>query len=309
MHLLIPHASALSDASMHTLRGLELPQLRRLLSRLCPTQRDGADEYTLTPPHERALAQALGLHGDDGALPWAAAQAAADGVDTQALAWGLLTPVHWQVGRDQVSLVDPSELKLGDAESRQLFDAVRPLFESEGFVLAYGAPLRWYAAHDTLEGLPNAAIDRAIGRNINLWLPQHPQARLIRRLQSEVQMLLYNNAVNDQREARGELPVNSFWLSGCGKRQLTNPAPHMQIDDSLRTPLLRADWAAWADAWRALDAGAIAALNARAAGEPVMLTLCGERYAQRLEPAPLTIRQRLARRWNAPEPRILLETL
>ena len=32
MHLLIPHASAVSDASIHTLRDLSLPNLSRLLS-------------------------------------------------------------------------------------------------------------------------------------------------------------------------------------------------------------------------------------------------------------------------------------
>jgi len=130
MHLLIPFASALSEASTHTLRDLQLPQLARLLGRLQASDRFGTDEYALTPPHESALAAAWGWQGGEGTLPFAAHAAQADGVEVLDLAWGLLTPVHWQVGRDQVTLADPAQLELGEAESRELFEAVRELFES-----------------------------------------------------------------------------------------------------------------------------------------------------------------------------------
>lgn len=309
MHLLIPFASALSDAGAHTLGDLELPALTQLLHRLTPTQRTGSDEYSLTPPHERALADAWGWRGADGALPFAAHRAAAEHIDVQDHAWGLLTPVHWHVGRDHISLVDPDTLVLTPAESQRLLDAVRDLFESEGWTLAHGAGAHWYAAHDTLDGLPCASIERVIGRNVDLWLPNHPQARLVRRLQNEVQMLLYTHPLNDEREARGELPVNSFWLSGCGRSQAADAAA-VVVDASLRTSLLNSDWAAWADAWRTLDAAPLADLLARAQrGDAVTLTLCGERHAQRFESLPQPLWQRLTRGWRAAPAHTVLEAL
>ena len=309
MHLLIPFASALSEASTHTLRDLQLPQLARLLGRLQATDRFGTDEYTLTPPHESALAAAWGWQAGEGTLPFAAHAARADGVEVLDLAWGLLTPVHWQVGRDQVTLADPAQLELGEAESRALFEAVRELFESEGFALAWGAPLRWYAAHETLVDLPCGSLDRAIGRNVERWLPAGRQARLVRRLHSEVQMLLYAHPINEQREAAGRLSVNSFWLSGCGRHQAIDN-DGVQLDTSLRSALLADDWAAWAEAWRALDAGALAELAACVErGEPAALTLCGERFAQRFERASGSFWTRLGRRWNSPEPHTVLEAL
>jgi hypothetical protein len=49
----------------------------------------------------------------------------------------------------------------------------------------------------------------------------------------------------------------------------------------LRDAALRADWAAWADAWRLLDNGECARLLRELdAGRPCTLTLCGERSAQ-----------------------------
>ena len=310
MHLLIPFASALSERGTQTLRALKLPHLTQLLSRLSPTATLGTDEYSLTPPHERALANALGWQAEDGALPWAARNAAQDGIDIGTRAWGQLTPVHWHVGADHVTLPDPCNLHLSAQESHTLFEVVKPLFESEGWVMAWGAPTRWYAAHDSLDGLPCASIDRVIGRNIDLWLPSTPQARLIRRLQNEVQMLLYQQPLNDERVGQGALPVNSFWLSGCGRAQ-----PESAIDDlvhatSLRAPAVGSNWSAWADAWHALDADPVQqALKRAQQGEPVTVTLCGERLAQRFEPQAQGLWSRMSKRLSPTPVAPILEAL
>ena len=257
MHVLIPYAAPHSERGLAALRSLKLPHLSRLLGRLRPTECLGHDEYSLTPPHELAHAQALGWQADDGCFPWAARQAARDGIDTGTQAWGLLTPVHWHVGADHVSLADPHNLFLSAQSSHTLFEAVAPLFLEEGWQIAWGAPTRWYVSHESLADLPSASIDRAIGRNIDLWMPVHPQARLVRRLQNEVQMLLYQHPLNDERVNQGALPVNSFWLSGCGRFQPERPQPGRVLDERLRAPMLAEDWAAWAEALQALDAGPV----------------------------------------------------
>ena len=123
-------------------------------------------------------------------------------------------------------------------------------------------------------------------------------------------MLLYAHPLHDDREARGELPVNSFWMSGCGARQTPVNAADARVDSRLCAPLLAEDWAAWAEAWTALDAGAIAALLRQAEnGEPVSITLCGERFAQRYDSAPRTLWQRVSRRWRHAAVAPLLEAL
>ncbi len=343
MHLLIPFASAASEPAQAVLRDLPLPGLARLLRHLPhqphahPSGSEG-DEYTLTPPHQRALAQAWGWHGGDGALPFAALWAAADGIDVGDRAWGLMTPVHWQVGRDSITLTDPAALGLGEVESRALMDAARPLFESEGFELRWAAPTRWYLQHESLDGLPCASLDRVLGRNVDLWLqppadiPDAARAELrrVRRLQNEFQMLLYAHPLTEAREARGEPAVNSFWLSGCGRWQPA-AAHAVQVDERLREPLLAEDWAAWADAWRALDAEVLGPLVDRAKrGQALRLTLCGERRAQtfgnaaagpvaapaarQTDAAPVpsptpSLLQRLKKRWARPVPSALLEAL
>ena len=321
MHLLIPFAAPLSEAGRQAAASLVLPRLQSLLARCTEVQRDSADEWSFSPPHERALALALGWRGPAGLLPWAARAAQADGITTADLAWGLMTPAHWHLGTEQVSLIDPAGLMLDEPAARAFFDAVAPLFTSEGFAIHYATAQRWYLAHPSLAGLATASIDRVIGRNVDGWLGKDPAAQRLRRLQAEVQMLLYTHPLNDERAARGLLPVNSFWLSGCGVAQAQAEAgaevgaqagaqPPPAVDGRLRGPALADDWAAWCQAWETLDAGPLAALLARAeAGQPAALTLCGERAWARFEAAPRSVMKRLRGLWTRSAPATLLETL
>lgn len=297
MHLLIPFASALGDNAALAIKELALPQLAKALSPPTQAVALGGDEYSLTPPHERALAELWGWQGADGALPFAARHAQLDGVPIGDLCWAELTPLHLRVGAEQVSAIDTAALKLSADESRTLFAALAELFPAnQGWITAWGAPLRWYVAHASLQGLPGASLDRVLGRGVDPWMPE---ARRLRTLQNEVQMLLHNHAVNDVREARGELAVNSVWISGCGAMQHQPDDLDLRIDGRLRAPLLAGDWASWTDAWRALDAGPVHELaQAAAKGQVVRLTLCGERFARSYQLQPRRWWQDL---WNKPQ--------
>jgi hypothetical protein len=303
MHLIVPFAAPWSEEGRHALHTLKLPGLEALLKQLTPVARDEGDAYSFSPPHERALARALGLSGGDGQLPWGAVEAAAAGIETGDLAWARLTPAHWEVSADGVHMSDPALLDLHADEAEALFDAIRPLFESEGAAIVHVRPLQWHAAHGSLASLRTASLDRVVGREIGAWLPEAADAKLMRRLQNEVQMLLYTHAVNEAREARGELPVNTFWFSGCGVAQpVSAPAP--RVDDRLRAPALAGDWAAWAGAWTALDAEL-----SRLRDTPLTLDLCGERSAVQYATRPRSLIARLAGTLRGGSALALLESL
>jgi len=288
MHLLVPFAAPLSETGRQALAGLRLPGLRALLAGR-RGERDEGDEYSLSPPHERALARAFGWGGADGQLPFAAEQARALGLDPGDLAFGLLTPVHWHVGTEQVSMADPQALALSEGESHALYEAVAPLFTSEGFLVHWGAPSQWFVAHEELAELPAASLDRVIGRNVDRWLPDAAHARRVRRLLNEAQMLLHTHALNEAREAQGLPTVNALWLSGCGPAQPVPAALRagLQVLTGLRGPALAEDWVAWAQAFGEIDAG----LAARA---PTRITLCGERSSWSLALPPRGLLQRLS---------------
>ena len=313
MHLVVPFAAAASDIGVTAAQGLRLPHFERLLARLVPGPTTDTDAASLNLPHEHVLAVCRGWARRDGGLPLAAWAAQADGlpVAPAGQGWGLLTPTHWQVGSEQIVLLDPAQLHLDEDESRALLQALRSLFEPEGWTLHWGAPLRWYATHESLAELATASLDRVIGRAIDPWLPDRRAGRHLRRLQSETQMLLYTHPINAAREARGELPVNSFWLSGTGRTQPgADTAMEPLLDERLRGPWLAGDWAAWAEAWQALDAQRLSDLDARAArGECFSLTLCGERRARRFDSERRGAWRRLTQSWRRVAPDAVLGPL
>jgi hypothetical protein len=305
MHLIVPFAGVLSEAGRHTAQSLSLPSLEKLLARAQAGAPTPGDERSLSTPHEVALAQALGWSARDGCLPLAARAAAQDGVAVDARPVGLLTPVHLHLGTDQVTMTDPATLELEGADARGLFDALQPLFGEVGFELHWGSALRWYLVHDSLADWPAASLDRVIGRNVDAWITDAPAGHPWPRLQSETQMLLHAHPVNASRDARGLPSVNSVWLSGCGVAH-GPAAAEPEVDDRLRRPALGEDWAAWAEAWHALDAGPIASLLNRA---DARLTLAGERRAQAFtlqHPSPW---QRLRALWQRTPAHRVLEAL
>ncbi|MGZ5787665.1 MAG: phosphoglycerate mutase [Ramlibacter sp.] len=283
VNLLIPFAHALSDGCAQALRGLALPNLEKLLARLSPGERDAGDEWTLSMPHERVLARAAGLPAADGLIPWAAWQVKQAGRDPGDQAWARITPCHWRVGRDHVAMDHPQQLQLDAAASQALLAAMQPYFEQDGITLEYDTPTQWLAHGEIFRELPVASLDRVVGRTIDPWMPRTAQAGTVRRLQQEMQMLLYTHEVNEERTRGGLLPVNSFWVSGTGALPASGGAlpAGLLITHDLRDAALREDWRAWAAAWQQLDAQECTRLYSELdRGQSVTLTLCGERAAQ-----------------------------
>ncbi len=283
-HLLIPFAYSTSEGCRQALGGLTLPRLENLLVRLAKEQPDTGDEHTLSMPHERVLAREYGLSAPDGLIPWAAWQAAQSGRNTQNLPWATITPCHWHVATDHMTMSHPQALHLDAAESEAFLAAMRPYFEQDGIALEYDAPTRWLARGEIFRDLATASLDRVVGRTLDEWMPRSPQAKTVRRLQQEMQMLLYTHPVNDDRARAGLLPVNSFWVSGTGALPVASPSTPpagLQVTHALRDAALLNDWPGWVREWQQIDAHEVAGLGkALGEGKRVSVTLCGERHAQ-----------------------------
>ncbi|PUE58902.1 hypothetical protein B9Z36_01830 [Limnohabitans sp. Rim8] len=304
----------------------ELPHLRAWLAQ---TKRvdvhvDRVQEpllATLSLPHERAWAQAIGWPSMDGCLPWAARAAAEVGlVATHAKTdaaheaqeshaswvstaspsgWAFITLCNWHVSNGQVTLGDPAYLQIDEATDSTLFQAMQSFFAEDGIALHPYKPGQWLAHSPLLADLPTASVDRVIGRNIDPWLVgSHtsaellsPAAKLLRRLQNEMQMLLYTHSVNDGRG----LTINSFWVHGTGVLPLSKQTrPEPAVVHTLRQSALQQDLIGWLEAWQHVDAHVIAPMLARvAAGEPQRLVLCGEYEFHVYDSAKPSLWQRL----------------
>ena len=278
-----PEASVLAKA--------ELPHLRAWLAQAqrVDVQVDKAQEpllATLSPPYERAWAQTIGWPATDGGLPWAARASAEHGLaetDASSLGWAFITLCNWHVSNGQVTLGDPAYLQIDEATDATLFKAMQSFFADDGIALHPYKPGQWLAQSPLLSDLPTASLDRVIGRNIDPWLvgshvaadALSPAAKVLRRLQNEMQMLLYTHPVNEGRS----LTINSFWIHGTGAfpSDATGRKQEPAVIQTLRASALQQDLIGWLEGWQHVDAHVIAPLLSRvAAGEPQRLVLCGE---------------------------------
>jgi hypothetical protein len=283
MHLIIPFASVLSEAAAKHQQDLQLPHLRKLLEILTLVDSDIGTEESFSPPHERALARAQGMPVVDGYIPWAAQAAAGLGLkDANSTVWGWVTLCNNVVGNGSMTMEDPALLQATEAESRQLFNAMQPYFAEDGISLHYVAPNQWLASGEPLRGVRTASLDRVMGQDLAPWQPAQGESSKLRRLQNEMQMLLYTHAVNDARSRANSSAINSIWLHGTGELTMLE----VKVSANINTPrelanaALKEDWTAWVKAWEQLDATVCADLVKRMqAGKPVVLTLCGERSA------------------------------
>jgi hypothetical protein len=320
MHTLITFASAPGPHCKEALADLKLPNLARLLQLLTPGAQLHGQANDLTPIHERVLAQAAGLSGPDGLVPWAAHEAQRLGHTALhgTSGWAWITPCHWKPQSNQVDMTDPVHMAITPKDADALFTAMQPYFAEDGITLF--APTqdhpstRWLAHGAVFVDLPTASLDRVAGQSVDAWMPRTAQAQALRRLQNEMQMLLYTHPVNDQRTHQRLPIVNAFWASGTGTLSQPMDTPTRAdvycLRDALRAPALQDDAAAWAMAWHALDASTLAHdVQRLQLGESVAITLCSATQALTLEKKPLGMLERMRRRVAPLQPNDLLKTL
>jgi hypothetical protein len=310
MHFVIAHAAPDGPQCQEAIAQLQLPHLARLLKRLTPTAQALGSAQQLTPLYERIQAQTLGLlpatHGvADGLVPWAAQQA-----NTRALtapptdAWAWITPCQWRVNADHVAMLDPHDLALTADESSTLQQAMRAYFAEDGIALQpvdAAAPGTWLASGPVFKHLPTASLERARGARVDQWMPRQPQAQALRRLQNEMQMLLYTHPINDARAAKGLPTINSFWISGTGDLPAVSGLTHGEctVCHDLRTAALADNATAWLAAWQALDSAVLAPLHDQ---PDIQLTLCGDNQAHTLSQPHTPWWRKLQRQFTAPTP-------
>lgn len=286
LHLIIPGAVLSRNAGEPAAPLPPLPtKLRALLGAMAPGERIECGEDDPSTPFELALAQAHGLPGGPGQIPWAAFD-----TSTLGLPCAFITLCHWQVGADHVRLSPPEDLALDAASDGTLLAAMTPYFLEDGITLAPGGrPGRWLATGEVFRGLHSISMDTLMGRHLTRSLLDGAgtPAATLRRLQNEMQMLLYTHPVNETRQQQGLAPVNSFWVSGAGVLEQAVPAaPDVRVASRLLAPARHGDVAAHAEAWQAVDADSCAALlTVLQAGGEARLTLCGDRAAQGFMPA------------------------
>ena len=200
---------------------LETPALERLLAK-------GRSRVAAEPAEAGSSAAWLcGRFGVDKQGDWPAAPYCllADGGEPGEHHWLRADPVHLKLEGNRLVLADSGMFRVSQLEAENLADSLNAHFSGDGLVFHPLRPDRWYLRVAQAPALETTALAEAAGRSVDDFLPRGSDAPSWRARLNEVQMLLHGHAVNERREAAGELPINSVWLWGGGKLPDAAPAP------------------------------------------------------------------------------------
>jgi hypothetical protein len=322
MHMLISHAGALGPHCSGAIAQLKLPNLETLLGLLTPTAPTLGSPDSLTPLAERIRARQLGLPDTDGLIPWAAHDAQQRGLTAQHdnAGWAWISMCHLHMLSNQVVMDDPHDLQLTADECAALMSAMGRYFEEDAITLHPLSNGTMLACGSVFKDLPTASLDRVACTTVDTWTPQLAQARSLRRLQNEMQMLLHTHWVNEARIAIKLPTANAFWVSATGQLASAPTRPPANANASISGPVqwinllrpsaLRDDALAWQAAWQALDQSHLGELLQRAKnGQSVKLSLCGDHQCVNLELKDSGWWSRMQRRFTRVAPHQLIESL
>jgi hypothetical protein len=208
--LLVPDLFWPRDDGGGAYRELELPGIERFLSR---ARRKSFPPVSL----EAWLCQAFEIERQQD-WPVAPVTLAYDGGDPGEHYWLRADPVHLSPQRDRLTLLDASVLNPGAQDAAELITALNRHFAGDDLVFQAPHPARWYLRAPGAPRLATRELSLAAGRDIAGALPAGDDSPRWRQVLNEIQMLLHEHPVNQRRESRGALPINSVWPWGGGRR-------------------------------------------------------------------------------------------
>ncbi len=224
MHLIVPYLLPPAQFLQAALQDMRLPALETLVAR-------GRQGSSSPVGLEGALCRAWGIDRQRD-WPWAPLSLSVDGGRRDQAYWFRCDPVHVRIQRDRLILLGSELLDLRPDEAAALCADLHAHFGA-AFYPMHLQPDHWYWRTDLDPQMDTTPLSLAVGRPIDNLLPTGPDAKKWRVLLNEIQMLLFNHPVNQQREALDLPMINSVWLWGGGRDiQAASNSNHFYCLDS-----------------------------------------------------------------------------
>jgi hypothetical protein len=213
-------------------RGARWPQLARLGGRgsiqALPAPRDGLRVWQV------ALLDALGVH-DSAQYPSAAVTRSGDTGEAARGFWLHLQPMHFIAGLDRLTAVVPHGASdVARAELVELEPTIGAHLRTAGMQLVTTSHDDWLVHSERVLEVQTATPESAAASPLEQAMPQGRDAPALRRLMTELQMLLHEHPVNVARLRRGVPEINAVWFHGAGEiRDLQRYALPQAFGDDL----------------------------------------------------------------------------
>lgn len=131
--------------------------------------------------------------------------------------WWRADPVHLAPDRDQLVMLPQKSLAVTREEMQQIAETFNKSYSAESFMLEASRPECGYLKVSKDWHCHGWDPQRIAGRAVTEFMPSGADEKVVRRLMTEIQMLLHEHPVNQAREAAGQPTINSLWLWGGGQ--------------------------------------------------------------------------------------------
>lgn len=164
-----------------------------------------------------AVLDALQLRDAAGKFPSAAVIRTAITGERASGFWLRAQPIHFAAGLDRLTTVPlRGAARMSAAERATLSPLLVDHLQSTSFQLHEGAAGEWLLRSEAPLQVQTVTPEYAAANPYAEILPRGRDAGMLRRLMTELQMLLHEHPVNTQREARGLPVLNAIWVHGEG---------------------------------------------------------------------------------------------
>ena len=199
-----------------SLAELSLPGLQTLLAK--------GDHFAVKPQNFHQQASYL-FHQPE-CLPIAATKACieVEGFDSSHF-WLSVDPVQMIPDRDTLVLIPNRDLQITEDESKQLLNSFNAHFAEDGVKLIWAGANHWYLSIVQPVDIHTTPLERVAYQSVNVHYPTGNAAQYWRQLINETQMLFYTHPVNEVRRDKGWPEINSVWVWGEGKVDLSKLLP------------------------------------------------------------------------------------
>lgn len=231
LNLLIPNLFWPDVSQPEIYRDLSIPSLEILLSKSISMQHPSQQEmeiwlcktFKIAKQQNWPIASIL-LHTDG-----------SDEMKNSKDFWIRADPVHLRIEQNHIMLADSQIFKISKEEAEQIVQDLNHNLGSHDFSFLPLRPDRWYIRTTRTPEIQTHTLSRVTGMNINNLLPTGNESIIWHRIFNEIQMLLHEHPINQIRESRGELIINSVWFWGEGNmpQSIQSPYAHIWSDHDL----------------------------------------------------------------------------
>lgn len=174
---------------------------------------------------QTSIVEVAGLAGREREFPSAALTRSGDAQELTHDAWAQLECVHFAASLNDLAGVQlHGDTRLNAADREELAITLGEHLRADGFDLQVTAQGDWLLRLPRALDVQTVAPEIAFRGPLDRALPRGADAAMLRRLMTELQMLLHEHPVNLRRARAGLPAANAVWIWGTGAMTYTRSA-------------------------------------------------------------------------------------